>query len=399
MDEVWGNPWVRAAALLAGAVGAALLACLLRPVLVPLLFAFIVAYCLDPVVDLGERIKMRRSVSIAALAALFLLLLLAVPVYFLPAVISEADQLISVAQTRMENPPDSGEAGVLGRVTERLPLEELVDALGWAPDTDEYDALAVLIRTAAEKIRAGAVDFLREYGSQIAVATTRTGAGVVGVFGAIGRAFVEVVLTIGNIALFAFVAGYLLKDFDHILASGRELIPPRYRDQILRVLRDIDRHLRGFLRGQALVGFALGAMYCIGFVAAGVPFGLLIGIIGGIANFIPYLGFILTIGPAVLLTVVQYGAIDWHLGVVLGTLVVAQTLEGTVITPKLVGDQVGLGPVWVILAVLVFGSWLGFLGLLLAVPIAATLKVLILEGVDGYRSSEFYSKSDTGAGP
>jgi predicted PurR-regulated permease PerM len=382
--------------LAAALVGAAVLAYLLRPVLVPLFFAFIVAYVFDPVADYGEKIKIRRSVTIGALAAFFLILLLALPVYFLPAIITEADQLISVAQERLENPPDADEGGMLVSITDRLPLEDLVEALGWEPEAEEYDPLAVVAQNAAEKIRTGAVDFLREYGGQIAVASTRTGSGVMSIFGAIGRGVVNVVLAIGNIALFAFVAAYLLKDFDHIVATARDLIPPRFRSETTRIIGAIDRNLRGFLRGQAMVGLCLGIMYCIGFVIAGVPFGLLLGIIGGIANFIPYLGLILTIGPTVVLCLVQYGTIDWHLGVVIGTLVVAQTLEGSFITPKLVGDQVGLGPVWVILAVLVFGSWLGFLGLLLAVPIAATLKVLILEGIDRYRKSDFFKQIEDG---
>ena len=152
----------------------------------------------------------------------------------------------------------------------------------------------------------------------------------------------------------------------------------------------IDAQLRGFLRGQGLVCLFLGVMYAVGLTIAGVPFGLALGLFGGLASFVPYLGLILTIGPAVVLCVIQYAGLDWHLLVVLATFGIAQILEGTLITPKVVGEQVGLGPVWVILAVLVFGNALGFLGLLLAVPIAATLKVLILEGIDTYRASTLF---------
>ena len=132
-------------------------------------------------------------------------------------------------------------------------------------------------------------------------------------------------------------------------------------------------------------------MYGIGLFIAGVPFAWLLALFGAVASFVPYLGLVLTIIPAVVLCILQYQVLDWHLGVVLATFVIAQLLEGTVLTPKIVGDQVGLGPVWVILAVLVFGNALGFLGLLMAVPIAASLKVLVVEGLDQYKASTLYT--------
>ncbi len=111
---------------------------------------------------------------------------------------------------------------------------------------------------------------------------------------------------------------------------------------------------------------------------------------GGAVSFVPFLGLALTIGPAVLLTLLNYG-FDWHVIGVVATLLIAQGLEGNVITPRIMGQQVGLAPVWVILAIMVFGSTLGFTGLLLAVPIAAVLKVLVVEGHAEYLKSEFFT--------
>jgi len=118
-----------------------------------------------------------------------------------------------------------------------------------------------------------------------------------------------------------------------------------------------------------------------------------IGFFGMFASFIPYLGLAMTAAPAVVLCIMQYQALDIHLVLVAATFIIAQMLEGMVLTPKIVGDKVGLGPVWVILAVMVFGNALGFLGLLLAVPIAASLKVLVVEALDYYKKSDLFTES------
>jgi predicted PurR-regulated permease PerM len=131
---------------------------------------------------------------------------------------------------------------------------------------------------------------------------------------------------------------------------------------------------------------------------AGVPFWFLVAFFGGLSCFIPYVGVALTAITALFLTYLGHHTLDWHLAVVLGTVILAQVLEGNFLTPKIVGDQVGLNPVWVILAVLVFGNFLGFLGLLLAVPIAATLKVLVVEVVERYKKSPVYTGGPGGSG-
>ena len=390
---VMKNPWVRAALGLLAIVGVVLLAWLLRPVLVPLFFAFIVAYILDPVVDRLERYKIRRMISIVLLAMVIVSLVALGPLLLVPKIIEEADQLVSLAQARMQ---DRSQGDFVYSALQRLPLRQIVEGLGWAPEGQEdYDPLAVIVSEIGERVRAGASDFLASYGSQLASWTVVAGSGVAGIFASIGRAILSVVLVVGNVVLFGVVAGYLLRDYDGIVVSARELLPQRYVDQVTRIFRKIDSQLRGFMRGQALVCLALAIIYSTGLVLSGVPFGLALGRFGGAASFVPYLGIILTAVPAGLLCIVQQGGIDIHLLGVVATFVVGQMLESTVITPRVVGEQVGLGPVWVILAVLVFGNAFGFVGLLLAVPTAATLKVLISEGIEVYRSSSLY----TGARP
>jgi len=144
--------------------------------------------------------------------------------------------------------------------------------------------------------------------------------------------------------------------------------------------------LKSFLRGQLTVCAVLMGLYGVGLSLCGVPFALLIAIMGGAANIVPYAGPAITLVPALSLTLLTYG-IDGHLlglGVVF---VCIQMCEGYLLTPRIVGSQVGLNPAWVIVAILVFSTVLGFFGLLLAVPIAAVSKVLILEAVEYYKES------------
>jgi len=185
------------------------------------------------------------------------------------------------------------------------------------------------------------------------------------------------------------VAGYLLKDYDRVIEHGRGLVPPRWRPKVVKIAGDIDSQLQAFFRGQLMVMGILAVIYSVGFLICGVPFAIAIAIVGGLLNIVPYLGPLLTYIPVALLTWMAHG-LDWRIGGALLTIFLAQALESNVLTPNIVGSQVGLHPVWVILAIIVFSGAFGFVGLLLAVPIAATLKVLVVEGVDWYKNSSYY---------
>ncbi|MEX2015934.1 MAG: AI-2E family transporter [Candidatus Hydrogenedentales bacterium] len=388
LDPVFKNPWVRAAALVAAIVLVVILAILLKPVLVPLFFAFLVAYVLDPVVDIFERRKIPRGITISMLAITGIVAALAIPLLFVPSLIQQAEQVMVSVEA------DDEGRGTWSRwahgVAERLPLEYLLEATGCVEDDEPVDnELGLLTECFAAKIREQAILFIKSHGLALATAGRDAGRNAAQILSSIGNSVLQVLLFIANFALFAFVAAYLLRDYDRITAASGELIPYRHRPRVTETMKKIDFQLRSFLRGQFVVMICLGLMYAIGLSIAQVPFALLIALFGAFASFVPYLGLILTIGPAVLLCLQVHG-VDWHVVAVLATFGLAQFLEGTVLTPRIVGEQVGLGPVWVILAVLVFGSWLGFLGLLLAVPIAAVLKVLVVEGLATYRETDFY---------
>jgi predicted PurR-regulated permease PerM len=206
--------------------------------------------------------------------------------------------------------------------------------------------------------------------------------------GGTANAFSGIVASL-MIPVFAF---YLLYDFDHLIARIDGLIPPRRRDEARAFFADIDAVLGQFLRGQFTVMFILGVLYATGYGLIGVPLALPIGITAGVLAFIPYVGSITALGLALLMTL-----LDWqgwpHLFWVLGVHAVIQGLEGFVITPKIMGDTVGVSSIAVLVALLVGAELLGFTGVLLAVPAAAVLKVLMQRVIDRYKASSFYADS------
>lgn len=383
MRILLSNPWVQAALTAAGVTLFCIICYLLSSVLVPLFFAFLVAYTFDPVIDYLETHGLKRMPAILLLMSLITLVILMGPIYVLPSVIDQADSLVKAAQS--PHAPD-----IVDRVLKYLPLDRLVRTIGWVPpEVTEFNPRQVIVARVGEYISSNASDFVRLHAQQLMGASTAATATAAEFFAIIGSRLAAVAVFTGNIALFAFVAIYLLKDYDAIIAECDRLTPPRYRSSTRRIFSQIDAQLRAWLRGQAFVCLCMGTMYAIGFVLAGVPFGIILAIFGGVVSFVPFLGVALTIGPAVLLTLLKFG-FDWHVVAVLVTFMLAQALEGNVITPRIMGTSVGLSPVWVILAIVVFGSTFGFAGLLLAVPIAAVLKVILSECEHQYRHSTLF---------
>jgi len=383
MKEVFTNQWVRALALLLGLAGFALLCYLLSQVLIPLFFAFLVAYIFDPVADWFEARKRSRMFAIVLIVMGISVSTLFLPLVLLPSIMQQADDFMKQAAT-------SAEHGVLDRVLERLPLREWAADFGWLDKADEdVDERQLIAYKLGEMVRDSAETLFRSHAREMIGVGQRATATAADLFTTLAGTLMAGVLFIGNFALFAFVAIYLLNDYDHIVRVAGEMIPPRHRPFLFRMFRQIDQQLRGWLRGQLLVCAFLGGCYAVGFWISGVPFAIPLAMIGGAASFVPFLGIAITVGPAVLFCVLEHG-LDWHIGGVLATLALAQVLEGNVFTPRIMGSSVGLSPVWVILAIMVFGSTLGFVGLLFAVPLAAVLKVLVVEAIDRYRRSELY---------
>jgi predicted PurR-regulated permease PerM len=191
------------------------------------------------------------------------------------------------------------------------------------------------------------------------------------------------------------VTFYLLVDWDRVVSSLDSLVPLPQRDTAHRLMGEINKALSGYVRGQLLVCAILGVYYAAGLTLAGLNFGLLIGVVSGSLTFIPYVGSLTALIVSFAVAVAQFYP-DWaHIFIIVGVVLVGQFLEGNVLSPKLVGESVGLHPVWLIFALLAFGYLFGFVGLLLAVPLASAIGVLTRFAVGRYRASAFY----TGSGP
>ena len=189
-----------------------------------------------------------------------------------------------------------------------------------------------------------------------------------------GRALVSL---FSLIVVTPVVAFYLIYDWHRMIRTVDSWIPVHQRETVRQLAREIDAAIAGFVRGQTAVCLILGSFYAVALTLSGLNFGLLIGLISGLITFIPYVGsmtgLILALGVAVAQFWPEYSSIL----MVLGIFLVGQFLEGNVLAPKLVGESVGLHPVWLIFALLAFGYLFGFVGLLVAVPLAATIGVLV----------------------
>ncbi|MCO5088528.1 MAG: AI-2E family transporter [Methylobacteriaceae bacterium] len=193
------------------------------------------------------------------------------------------------------------------------------------------------------------------------------------------------------------VAFYILVDWNRMIASMKSLVPPRYLPEVSAVAGDMDAALAGFLRGQSLVCLFLGLWYGLGLTLIGLNYGFLIGITAGFLSFIPYVGSLTALVVSAVVALVQ-GWPDWTmLAKALAVVIAGQFLEGNVLSPKLVGESVGLHPVWLMFALLASGSLFGFTGLIVAVPVAAALGVLLRFFFARYRESPFYLGEDSEA--
>ncbi len=325
----------------------------LKAALTPLVAAFVIAYLIDPLIDRFEARRVRRPLAIFALLGAVGVAILGFLLFVIPRLARE----LSALAERMP--------GYLERfVTEVVPqLEARIGVT--LPHTVE-EALHQL-----QGVELGALASLRD----VLTGTVTTLSGTVGVL--IGLLVIPI------------LAYYLLVEFDAVLVRLGAWIPPRHRAYVFEKARTVDRLIAGFLRGQLLVAGCLGALYAVGFSIIGIDLAIGVGLLAGVLALIPYLGNVVAVTTATLLCVLQFG-FDLHLAAVLGWYAVVQTLEGFVLTPRIVGQSVGLHPAAVIVALLIGGDLFGFLGLLIAVPGAAIVKVFAQEASAAYRRSAVF---------
>ena len=213
------------------------------------------------------------------------------------------------------------------------------------------------------------------------------------IFGGVSKSGIAVLGWLANLVLIPVVAFYFMRDGRDMLHSVRDLLPRPIEPVVVRLAHESDQVLGGFIRGQLSVMISLGAIYATGLTLVGVDLGILIGIVAGLVSFVPYLGAVVGVGAAVIATLVQHG--DWqHLALVLVVFSVGQTVESFFLTPWLVGDKIGLHPVAVIFAIMAGGQLFGFLGVLLALPVAAVLVVVLRYVHEQYTHSQLYGADD-----
>src|SRR4051812_11202486 len=334
---------------------AALALYLVGDILLPFVVGAALAYVLDPLADRLQRIGLGRLGATILILVTFVLffalaLLVLVPIA-LNQIVSFAEHMPGYVSRLQSLLAEHG-----GPIVRRIGGEE---------------ALAQLQRSIGDLVGQGA-----NWVATFARSLWTGGKAVVGV--------------VSIFIVTPVVAFYLLVDWDRMIATVDSWVPPRHRPTVRQLAREMDGALSGFLRGQSALCLILGAFYATGLWLIGLNFGALIGMLSGLISFIPYVGSLTGLVLAVGVALVQFLP-DWTMVIAtLGIFFAGQFIEGNILSPKLVGASVGLHPVWVMFALLAFGSLFGFVGLLLAVPLAAIVGVLGRYALQRYQQSPFY---------
>jgi predicted PurR-regulated permease PerM len=343
---------------------------LLGPVLTPFLFSALLAYMADPVVTRLERMNMRRELAVGLVFLIVIVLLTGVLLLLVPLLIRETVDLFN----RLP--------GYAEQLQERFQpfIEEQLDI---KLDGETFDASRIreLIEENFENIAkasGAAWSYLSESGGRF-------------------------IIWITGLFLIPLVTFYLMRDWHRALDTIRDLLPRSIEPVVVRLARDCDEALGGFLRGQLLVMLGQGLIYAIGLWLIGLNNGLAIGAIAGLVSFVPYLGAIIGVSLAIVTAIIQDSA-TFGLGIesqlvfliAVGVVfTVGQLVESFLLTPNLIGDRIGMHPVLVIFTVLAGGYLFGFIGVLLALPVAAAGTVLVRFFYSNYKRSQVYGDSHT----
>ena len=328
-------------------------------VLSMLFVSILAAYVLDPLVDWFEARGINRTTTIVCLVVLTIGVTALFVAWIVPTLVGEFAQ--------------AGE-----RVHQAVSTDK-GQLVAWVQDTFGVELSGETVEAVKDKAKEYTPTVMAAVGDFLKGAAART-MGVVGWL-----------LNVVMIPVFVF---YFLRDFDRMKGWIVEQIPARYRGRVVERGKRVDKVVGEWLRGQVEVALILAVLYAVGLFAVGVKLAIPIGILAGLLNVVPYLGFAFGFGLALLMVLLEWSGVGAIFGVV-GVFVVAQILESYVLTPKIVGEKVGLSPVTVLIVLLLGGELFGLLGFVLAVPTAGALKTILLEVLDWYRSSEhFLAASD-----
>ncbi len=348
---------------LVGLVVCCLLLYFLRGILLPFVAGMAVAYLLDPLARRLERLGLSRTIATVVITLSFFLCVVLVAVVVAPLV---EDQLIGFGH--------------------RVP--DYVRQLVNRGEPVWRAAKAYLSAKDIEQLRSAGGEYAGTVATWLGGVATRLLTGSLVVVNVLSLIFITPVVTF-----------YLLRDWNGVTERFNSWLPRAHAETIRLQLGEIDSILAGFVRGQALVCLALGAFYALGLTLVGLDLGLVVGFAAGLASFIPYLGTISGFIVGTGLAIAQ--SEDWTLAaMVAGVFIIGNLMEGNVLAPKLVGEKIGLHPVWVIFALLAGGTLFGFLGILLALPVAAVIGVLTRFTLSRYLGSSLYKgDADEGTPP
>jgi predicted PurR-regulated permease PerM len=331
-----------------------------RRVVAPFFIAFAMAYLMDPLVDRLASFKFSRTLSVLVLMMIFFLLVLGSGVLLVPIFSMQAESLAKNIPT------------YVGIFQEWFrPILDLISGLD--PAKVEEFLNEGLSRFGELPMK------ILQFSSKF-------------IWGSISNLF-NIFLMFANLVIIPVVMFYLLRDFDSINAKLLGLVPPRFQEKCKDLVMEVDQVLSRFVRGQLMVAGLMGVMYSVGLFLCDTPMSLSLGMMAGLVNLVPYLGLVLGFVPAALLTYMHTQELLSVLAVA-GVFGFVQAMEGMLITPRVVGDNIGLHPVAVILAILLGGELFGLAGMILGVPGVAVLNVLMSRGIVQYKASPFYSSAD-----
>ncbi|HBM88798.1 MAG: AI-2E family transporter [Parvibaculaceae bacterium] len=327
---------------------------LLSGVLLPFVAGLAAAYLLDPAADKLEKWGLSRLAATTVITAIFILLFFASLIVLMPVAYEQTLALLEAAPRLAERAKELLMSLSEGRLAQLLAGE----------GTDIQAAMSRGANSVLDML-VGSIAGLWQRGMAI--------------IGLVSLLFVTPI-----------VAFYMLLDWDNMVERVDGLLPRDHAATIRAIAREIDEVLAGFVRGQGAVCLLLGSFYAIGLSVLGLEFGFIVGAIAGIISFIPYVGTIVGFVLAMIIAVVQFWPDYGWIIAVAGVFGVGQFIEGNFLTPKLVGDRVRLHPLWVMLALFAFGYLFGFVGMLLAVPVAAAMGVLVRFAAAKYLVSSLY---------
>jgi predicted PurR-regulated permease PerM len=327
---------------------------LLSPILLPFIAGLVLAYFLDPLADALERLGLPRLVATAAILLLSILLLVLIGLLIVPIL---GDQIVKFA-------------GDLPSLMQSLLARFNDVAPQWIKDA---------IAKSGTDIQGSISDIAGKAAGWTATLLSSIWSG--------GMALVNI---LSLMVVTPIVAFYLLADWDHLVAKVDGWLPRDHAASIRTIFTDIDAAMAGFIRGQGTVCLLLGVFYALALTIAGLKFGLVIGLAAGLLSFIPFVGALIGGIMAIGVGLVQFWPDLTSILIIIGIFIAGQFIEGNFLSPKLVGSSIGLHPVWLMFALFAFGYVFGFVGLLLAVPMAAAAGVLVRFALNQYLASKLY---------